>query len=203
MAIQRKSLTRKLARDTRGVTMVEFALISPVLILLLMGMYDLGHNQYSRSVLEGEMQAAGRASTFETSTLGVNQAVIDAQVTSQIRRIVGQAATVTFSRKAVQSYRGLQLQAEGFIDSNGNNLCDNGETFEDSNGDKTWSPDAAVANQGGAKDVQIYEATVSYARLFPMATLLGWSQNQTVKAKTILRNQPYTNQAVVGKGTCS
>jgi Flp pilus assembly protein TadG len=202
MVFQRISLARQLAGDARGVTIVEFALISPVLILLLMGMFDLGHNQYSRSVLEGEMQAAGRASTFETSTIVANQAVIDAHVASQIRTIVGQDATVTFSRKAVQSYRGLLLQAEGFIDSNGNNLCDNGETFEDSNGDKTWSPDAAVANQGGAKDVQIYEATVSYDRLFPMAGLLGWSPNQTVKAKTILRNQPYTNQAVVAKGTC-
>jgi Flp pilus assembly protein TadG len=203
MASPRASFTSILADDTRGVTMVEFALIAPVLVLLLMGMFDLGHSQYARSVLEGEMQAAGRASTFETSTVVANQAAIDAQVASQIRRIAGKSATVTFSRKAVQSYKRMQLRAEEFLDGNGNNVCDNGETFEDSNGNGTWSPDATIAGQGGAKDVQLYDATVTYPRMFPMASLLGWSQNQTVKASTVLRNQPYTNQAVIPKGTCA
>ncbi|HHT71415.1 MAG: TadE family protein [bacterium] len=33
---------RRLKKDTRGQTMVEFALIAPVLLLILMGMFDFG-----------------------------------------------------------------------------------------------------------------------------------------------------------------
>ena len=33
---------RRLKKDTRGQTMVEFSLIAPVLLLILMGMFDFG-----------------------------------------------------------------------------------------------------------------------------------------------------------------
>ena len=40
----------------------------------------------------------------------------------------------------------------------------------------------------------IYTVTLRYNRIFPMAYLLGWSQQVTMASSTILRNQPYNGQ---------
>ena len=60
-----KSAITTLTSDSEAATIVEFAFVAPVLILLVMGTLDIGHSIYTRSVLEGEIQKAARASTME------------------------------------------------------------------------------------------------------------------------------------------
>ena len=48
--------------------------------------------------------------------------------------------------------------------------------------------------QGGAKDVVVYSVTVTYPRLFPVAKLIGLSENVKLNATTVLANQPYGDQ---------
>ena len=45
-----------LGGDRRGVTAVEFALIAPALMLILLGVFDAGYNLYAASVLNGATQ---------------------------------------------------------------------------------------------------------------------------------------------------
>ena len=40
-----------LARDRRGAAIVEFALIAPVLLITLFGLFDFGHGMYIRALL--------------------------------------------------------------------------------------------------------------------------------------------------------
>ncbi|RZL72694.1 MAG: pilus assembly protein, partial [Sphingomonas sp.] len=56
--------------------------------------------------------------------------------------------------------------------------------------------DPGLSGQGGANDVTLYTVRVLYPRLFPVASFFGASPNQTIVAKTFLKNQPYTNQSV-------
>src|SRR5690606_28671312 len=46
-------VTGVLQDDDTGATIVEFALIAPVALMLLLGMFDLGYNLYTASVLQG------------------------------------------------------------------------------------------------------------------------------------------------------
>jgi hypothetical protein len=202
-----KKLILKLAggslrTDIRGVTAVEFALVSPVLILGAMGMFDIGHQYYAQSILQGEVQKAGRLSSFEDANSPAEQAVIDGRVATSVRKVVGGAAQISFTRKSYNSYRRATVVAEDYVDNNKNGVCDNGEPFEDSDGSGSWSSDASVAGQGSAKDVLVYSAFVSYGRLFPMAGLLGWSPTIDISANTTLRNQPFTNQREIATGNC-
>lgn len=188
-------------RDERGVSITEFALIAPVLLTLIMGVFDIGHELYARSVMEGEMQRAGRASTLETAGL-VRQAELDAQVRAQVLRVAGSGGAVTFTREAYLSYQAAQAKEEPFLDANSDGLCNNGESYDDWNGNGSRDLYGARANQGNARDAVIYTAHLTYPRLFPMAGLLGWSRDVAIQSSTVLRNQPYGDQAATTVRKC-
>lgn len=197
-----KSAITALTSDSEGATIVEFAFVAPVLILLVMGTLDIGHSIYTRSVLEGEIQKAARASTMETASMAVQQAQIDADVAAIVRKIAGTDAQLQFERKAYGTYKSTRRKAEEYVDTNNNGECDAGESFEDSNGDGIWSDDAGIAGQGNARDVQQYTVTVRYDRKFPTSALLGWSEGETLIVRSVLRNQPFNDAAPPAVGTC-
>ena len=181
------TLLKRLSGDTTGVTVVEFALIAPVLITLLMGIYDIGYQLYISSVLQGAIQKAGRDSTIEGAASTTT--AIDLAVETQVKKVVP-TGTFTYSRKAYASFSDV-ARPEDFTDTNSNGKCDTGEPFEDVNGNGAWDTDRGKTGQGGAKDAVLYTVTVSYPRPMAMASLLGFSNTITLKTETVLRNQPY------------
>ncbi|HEX4736865.1 MAG TPA: TadE/TadG family type IV pilus assembly protein [Allosphingosinicella sp.] len=188
-------LRRPLARiacDESAVTIVEFGIVAPVMLLMLMGFFDLAHTEYARSVLQGSIQMAARNSTLESGqTTG---STIDAYVKNQVKSVVGSNATFTSARLSYSDFSDVG-KAEPYTDTNGNGKYDHGECFEDDNGNGQWDSDMGASGQGGADDAVLYTMTVTYKRMFPMATMLGWPANQTIVAATVLRNQPYGVQS--------
>ena len=184
-------LLRALAADTRGVTLVEFAFVSPVLILLLMGLFDFGFQVYARSLLQGAMQEAARNSTLEGGDL--SSASLDAAVRGQVHNVIP-AATITFTRTNYANFSDVG-QPEEFTDTDGDGECNNNEPFEDLNGNGTWDSDRGSQGLGGARDAVLYEATARFPRVFPLHKLMGGTNEVTVDASTVLRNQPFDAQA--------
>ena len=185
--MMRRALGR-LGRDERGVTIVETAVVLPVFIVLMLGLFDLVHTAAVRGVLQGAMQMAARNSTLESGqTTG---STIDAYVQSQVTPVIGNGGTFTSSRLSYSDFSSVG-KAEPYTDTNGNGQYDKGECFYDINGNGTWDSDMGKGGQGAADAAVLYTMTVSYHRMFPMAKLLGWSANQTITAATVLRNQPY------------
>lgn len=189
-----------LRTDRRGATILEFAFVAPVLILILMFLFDSGYFLYARAILGGEVQAAGRASGLETAT-DANRDTLDETVETAVKRLVG-GGEFSFARMAYKSYGRAQAKAEAFVDGNGDGLCNNNETFDDANFNGVRDLDSGTSGQGGAKDVTIYTVTLRYNRIFPMAYLLGWSNQVTMSSSTILRNQPFDKQAEPVTGNC-
>ena len=181
---------RRLVADRRGATVVEFAIIVPVLAMLLLGSIEFGLNVYMRSVLEGAMQQAGRNSSLESSQS--SQTAIDTFVRDRVQGILPNA-TVTFVRENYQTFQTVG-RPEDFTDSNGNGVHDSNECFQDANGNGIWDADGGRTGIGGANDVVEYTATVSYASIIPGGAALGLSPTTTIKATTLLRNQPFANQ---------
>lgn len=189
-----------LLRDRKGAAAVEFALISPVLVLLLMGLFDMGFSVYANTMLQGALQRAARSSTVEGASGTLT--TIDDAVAAEIHPVVPDAALV-FSRKAYANFTDIGVP-EDFTDSNGNGACDAGEPYEDANGSGTWDRDRGLAGLGGARDAVLYTVTMTYTRKFPMASLIGMSETVTNTASTILRNQPYDMQKSLAKlGNCT
>lgn len=189
-----------LRSDRRGATILEFAFVAPVLLLMLMFLFDTGYFLYARAILSGEVQAAGRASALETAT-EAKRDTLDDDVKTAVKRLVG-AGQFSFARMAYKSYGRAQAKAEAFVDGNGDGQCNNNETFDDANFNGVRDLDSGTSGQGGAKDVTIYTVTLRYNRIFPMAYLLGWSNEVTMSSSTILRNQPFDKQAEPVTGNC-
>lgn len=187
---------RSIKRDTRGATIVEFAIVSPVMILMMMGLGDLGYQVYAQSILNGAMQKAGRDSAIQGGAN--NTAAIDAKVSAVIRN-VAKNATIVFDRKNYDSFS--VIKPEPFVDTNGNGVRNAGECYTDINGNNQWDADPGLAGQGGANDVTVYTATVTYPHLFPVTGLFGWPSTQTIVASTVLKNQPYASQTTVTPAT--
>lgn len=186
--------------DTEGATAVEFALISPVMVLVLMGLFDMGYSLYASVMLQGALQGAARASTVEGAS--VSLASIDQVVKDQVLRVVPNADMV-FTRKSYSNFSDVGLP-EDYTDVNENGACDGGEPYEDANGSGTWDQDRGASGLGGARDAVLYTVRMTYRRPFPMASLIGLSENITNEASTVLRNQPYDLQKSVAKpGNCA
>lgn len=195
---------RRLLADARGTTLVEFGMVAPVLGLLLVGAFDIGHTLYMGAVLQGAVQKTARDSGLESGLLSTRQATLDARVRSQVRRLA-KSADVQITRRSYRSFsKAAAAQAEPLTDTNGNGRCDNGEPFEDQNGNGVRDTDGGNSGQGGAKDSVLYTVVVTYKRLLPLDKFLGFPPNVTVKATTIMNNQPYGDQGtdVAKVGTC-
>ena len=192
-------LLTRLLRDTRGVTIIEFAAIAPALMVLLLGLMDLSYNIYTTALLEGAIQKAARDSTIE----GAEGRAFD--IDNRVRNIVDDIAayaTIEFDRRAYSDFSDVS-RPEDYTDSDGDGVCADGEPFEDANGNGTWDSDRGAEGMGGARDAVLYTVTVSYPRAFPVMGLLGFSETVTTQSRTVLRNQPFGEQdQTVDVGSC-
>lgn len=175
----------QLRADSRGAAVVEFALIAPALLMTLFGLFDLGYNIYTAELLEGAIQKTARDSGIESA----NTTTLDAKVTTQVKNIAPQA-TLVFTRTSYASFSDVG-RPEDFTDVDGNGSCNNGEPYEDANGNGSWDADQGKTGQGGSRDAVLYEVQVTYPRPFPVMSIFGMSPNYTLTSRTVLRNQPY------------
>jgi Flp pilus assembly pilin Flp len=185
-------LRPRLGRDERGVTIIEFAMILPVMLILIMGLSELAYRSYLQSILLGAMQKAGRDSTIQGAA--AQTGTIDGKVMAVVWRVASKATYVS-SRLSYSNFG--NAAPEPFTDSNGNGKYDKGECFSDINGNGVWDANPGASGQGGANDVVIYTMNVTYPHLFPLGKWLGWSPTQLIQASTVLKNQPYATQTVV------
>lgn len=194
---------RRLTGDRRGATAIEFAIVAPVMALMMMGLGDLLQQVYAQSVLSGAVQKAARDAAIQGGAQ--NTAAIDAKVVTMVQSVAradSQSCATTPAAKTWCSTRRsysdfASVAPEPFVDRNGNGIRDAGECFTDINGNKIWDADPGSVGQGGANDVTLYSMNITYPRLFPMAGLAGFPQNITISAQTLLKNQPYATQQTI------
>lgn len=182
---------RALARNQDGVSAVEFAMISPALFVVLFGLFDLAYNMYTTEMLQGAIQNAARDSTIEGASS--NSAALDEVVTKAVHAVAPNA-TMTFTRTSYANFTDA-ARPEDYTDLDSNGTCDNGEPYEDANGNGAWDAMGGKSGFGGARDAVLYSVTVNYKRAFPIASFIpGQTDDFTLVANTVLRNQPYGQQ---------
>lgn len=191
-----RSHLKRLCGDQKGATLVEFAIIAPSFMLLLMGTFDLGYTVFLRATFSGAVLDAARDSTLETAP--ADQVNLDAEVTRQMQNL-NSSAQLSFSRQSYFDFADVARPEAVINDNNSDGVCDTGENFEDENGNGVWDADIGASGIGGPNDVVLYTVTLTYNRIFPLYGLLGQDQSNTMDFTTVLRNQPYGIQS--GRGT--
>jgi hypothetical protein len=195
------TLRRRLAGDRRGNALIEFGIVAPVMCLFLLGAFDVAHTLYLTSVLQGIVQKTARDGSLESGTEDAQQALLDSRVKSQVAALVNNA-DIKITRRFYRTFAlAAAAQAEHWTDTDKDGVCDHGETYQDDNNNNVWDADGGDGGEGGAKDRVVYTVTVTYNHMLPVYNLLNMSKQQTITAKTVLENQPYSDQNSYGSST--
>jgi Flp pilus assembly protein TadG len=182
---------RRLLRDRRGVSAVEFGLTAPILFLVVFGTLQIAQAYYVKTVLNGAVNSAARKSSLQSGQTGSTS--LDS-LDSKMIKYVMPTASVTFTRKNYSEFSAVGMP-EDFTDTNKNGKYDSTECFVDMNANGVWDSDMGKSGLGGANDVVVYTVTVSYKQWFGFAKMFGLPENQTIPSTTILKNQPFATQA--------
>jgi hypothetical protein len=181
----------RLVRDARGVTIVEFAIVLPVLCMLLLGALDLGYRAYAAAVLQGALQEAARMSTVGGKSMDeINQRVHErlSMFTSHGTLAISTASYFDFTR--VDKMEPIVADHGG--DPNTPDVS--GDCWTDVNNDGGWD-EQGRSGVGSAEDVVRYRATLTFPHILPVGSFIpGWNDDVVISAETMLRNQPYAGR---------
>ncbi|MEE3155138.1 MAG: TadE/TadG family type IV pilus assembly protein, partial [Pseudomonadota bacterium] len=164
--MRRRPDIRRLGRDQRGATIVEFAVIAMPMCVLLMGGLELGYNSYVRSTLQGALHDAARVAAVENPILVTEGDTVEEQVANMIKETVAHVApnaVVDVDQKSYFEFSSIGEPEKLMTDNNGNGKYDasDEDCFEDANGNGTFDPDSGKSGtNGGADDVVLYTAKV-------------------------------------------
>jgi Flp pilus assembly protein TadG len=181
---------RRIAADVAGATIVEFALIVPLLIGLLMMILEVGYQNYVEAMVQGALAKASRLTTVGNTTAANVSATIKAEV-----RAVVPAEYVTVSTRRYYNFSNVGKPEKITSDTDPRGTFNLGDCFEDANNNGIYDATPGDDGVGSADDVIFYTATVRYPNLTPVGPLMGWTRTRTVTETTLVRNQPFTSRA--------
>jgi Flp pilus assembly protein TadG len=190
---------RQLGRERDGAAIIEFAIVAPVFLLLLLGIFDIGQMAFGKAILNGAVEKAARSSTLETA----NTTAADKMVKDSINAILP-GATVTSTRRSFFDFADIN-RPEKWADANNDGTCNNGEPYIDENRNGGWDANIGQAGNGGAGDVVLYTVSVTYEPVFSVFLLGNVNEKRTLTAVGVRKNQPFAAQTGYGSsaGTCS
>ncbi len=182
---------RRFLHAQEGVTAIEFALIAPVLLLMLMAIIEFSLMMLTYNVMESATTVSARlgATGFSTSGISREQTIINS--------INARAGTfITTANLAVTSKFYTQFSnindPEPFTDSNSNGAHDAGEPYTDVNGNAQWDADMGQAGYGGAGDIVVYTATYPWHIVTPiMSNFIGSGGVFTITTHAVTKNEPF------------
>jgi len=177
---------RSIAGDERGATIVEFAFVAPVLVLTLLGLFDLGYKSYVSSVLQGALHEAARLATVGNKT----DAQLDTNTRARLRDF-SRGSTIAIARKSYADFDGVEVPEVITSDTAPFGSYNSGDCYQDANNNNSYDLDRGAAGGGQSEDAIHYQVTITYPRLFPLGSLMGLPTTETVRSSTLLRNQPY------------
>jgi Flp pilus assembly protein TadG len=198
----RLRVLRRLRDEERGAAAIEFALLVPPFLMLLMGSFDMAYQAYVRSTAQGAVETLTRSATIQ----GADEAAIKKRLEDTVHQVAPRA-TVAITRGSVSRFSNFDAMERLTLDLNNNGALD-GPVDTDNNGIKDKSDcwedidDNGIRNVvlvgkdgiGGADDIVRYNVQVTFDRLFPVWKLFNMPMTATVSAATLVRRQPYEAQ---------
>lgn len=190
-AAAHRGLWRRLRRAEDGASILEFALVAPTLMLLVIGIVEVAMMLFVNTLLEGSVREAARYGITGYVFEGYDRIAIIRNIVRQNTIGLVDMEHVRIETLTYSSFTAIG-KPEPFSDNNGNGVRDSGEAFNDVNGNGQWDSDMGVAGAGGPGDIVVY--TISYD--WPMLTaflgdLLGHGGLVTLRASYAIRNEPW------------
>jgi Flp pilus assembly protein TadG len=188
-----RDAARAFLRCSRGASLVEFALVFPILIVLVIGLLEVGMMMFIQSAMEGGLREATRWGITGQTVTGETRE-------ESIRRILEEntLGMVDFSGAAItmRTYDSFSDvgQPEPWTDSNDNGQYDVGEPYTDLNGNTQWDEDRGVEGVGNASEIVSYTVEYHWVPLTGLiSSFIGDGDGIPMRASTVVRNEPFTS----------
>lgn len=180
-----------LHRDKKGVTALEFALVSPVLLLLLMGTMEFSLAMYANNLMESATAQSSRLGRTGYVASGISR---EQTILNEMDGMAGHVinmANVTVTAISYSNWDEIG-QEEPYQDTNGNDAWDSGEDYDDINGNGEWDTDMGTAGYGDADDVVVYEVSYPWSIQTPIFNqFLGSGGVLVLSTRAVVKNEPY------------
>jgi Flp pilus assembly pilin Flp len=179
-------------RDDRGLAAVEFAMIAPVMIMMICGFMEYAHVSSARTTLESATMRAARA-VVASDCPSKRQAIMMNIIEGSMKRVPsangGQVEVIT---KSYSDKFGDVGESEPFPDPNGNGKWDIGEPYTDINANNQYDLDMGkVGSIGGVGQVVSYTARYQVSSLFEfISKRFNGTDKYMIEASTVVRNEP-------------
>jgi Flp pilus assembly pilin Flp len=187
MALQ----VQRFFNTTCGSTVIEFAVLAPMLFLLLVGTVETGLVLFTNSVLEGATTVASRVGKVGTTVSGQTR---EQYIRNRILQLSGgylNPNKLTVTTLAYSSFTNVGKPEPCITPS----PCPGtpGVHFTDINGNGTWDADMGRSDAGGGGDVVLYRVSYPWSLFTPMVrTVLGdGNGNIVLTAVSTVRNEDF------------
>lgn len=195
----RRRTWRLVLRDRNGSTMVEFAIVFPAFLVMVLGIIEVAMVIFISSSIESAVLEASRFGITGGTTGGISrqQRVLD--IVNENTYGLVDMATVDVETLVYGSFADIG-EPEPFDDANGSGSFDDGEIFTDVNGNGMWDADMGAAGLGGPSDVVVYSVRYDWGIMTPMFKgIMGDSVRHV--SSVAVRNEPYLTDESEGAGT--
>ncbi len=177
-----------LRRDIKGAIAVEFAIILPVAITLLVGIMEVAFMMFVSATVENAVMSASRYGAIGNTSTGLSREEAILEIVADNNFGVIDMDDVTLTTTVYSSFEDIG-EEEPYVDANASETYDAGEEYSDVNGNGQWDEDMGIAGVGGTGDIVVYQISYSTNSL---TALLDFVFGSIVHSAVIaIRNEPF------------
>lgn len=185
----RATRTRKaLSRCRKGSIALEFAILAPVLLMMLIGIIEFGLVFTASVLLQGAVGTVSRMGKTGFVPAGMSQ---DAYLRGQISNLTGGFLDSSKLNVQMEWYRGIDSvgQPEPCYIAQCTSTSPPG-TYDDVNGNGQWDADQGSPGLGKSGNAVLYTVTYPWPLEGLIARIVG-KRNLTISAVAVVQNEAY------------
>jgi len=180
-----------LLRSTEGASLVEFALISPVLLLMTLGIIEISLMMLTQNIMESATFTASRLGKTGYTEGGMTREQTIIQALHDSAEGLLDTTKVNIESESYNEF-GDVGNPEPFVDANSNGVHESGENFTDVNGNGVYDTDMGAAGEGNSGQVVVYTVTYPWHVVTPiLKSIMGDDGVFSLTARTVVKNEPF------------
>jgi TadE-like protein len=181
--------TRRAIVGDSGQAMVEFALVVPAFLAILLSIFEFSGIMFVQTLLEGGAREASRYGITGQQPDGISREEMILQIVGENSFGLIDMDKLEMTTLVYGDFSEVG-QPEPFTDENDNDVYDEGEPYIDSNGNGGWDDDMGAAGLGGPGDVVVYSMTYDWPIMIPLFQPF-FGDHVTLQANMAVRNEPF------------
>jgi Flp pilus assembly protein TadG len=172
-----------------GNAVVEFALVAPIFLGMLLSILEFSGIMFVQTLLEGGAREASRYGITGQQPDGVSRDDMILQIVGENSFGIIDMDKLEMQTLVYDSFSAVG-EPEPFTDENSNDAWDAGEPYTDVNGNGSWDDDMGAVGLGGPGDVVVYSMSYDWPIMIPWFRPF-FGDHITLEANIAVRNEPF------------